>query len=99
MHRLVISAEAERDLQTAVDFCIAKYPANYPRFRTAFSELFAELEEAPLRWAIWRQPALRSRLVPGYPYRVVYCVAAEHVLVIALLHQRQDPARRFPEAP
>ncbi len=99
MHRLVISAAAQRDLQTAVDVCVARYPAHYPRFRTTFRQMFAELEEAPLRWAIWRQPDLRSRLVPGYPYRVVYCVTAEHVLVIAVLHQHQDPARRFPEAP
>jgi plasmid stabilization system protein ParE len=96
MHRLVLSAAASAHLKDAHAWCRRRYPAEYQTFRRTFVTVWQELEESPLRWAIWRAPDIRRRLVTPYPYAVFYHVDAPQVIVEAVLHQRQDPTRRIP---
>ena len=38
-----------------------------------------------------REPAVRSRAVDKFPYRVVYFVADELVIVLAVAHEKRRP--------
>ncbi|MFZ6185358.1 type II toxin-antitoxin system RelE/ParE family toxin [Nannocystis pusilla] len=96
MHKLFFTLEARADLRGARSWCRTAYPNEYPRFCQIFADAFEEIAESPLRWAPWRAPDYRRRLLPPYPYAIVYHLAADHVLIDAILHQRQDPTRRFP---
>lgn len=34
---------------------------------------------------------MRYAMVPGFPYRVIFCEEAEHVVVYAVAHTKQRP--------
>jgi len=97
MPRLYFSPEATLDVSIALERCRSVYPQNLPLLRDTLARVFDELEEAPLRWAIWRPPDYRRRLLPPFPFAVVYHLdGGGKIVVDALVDQRQDPRRRFP---
>ncbi|MCY1013324.1 type II toxin-antitoxin system RelE/ParE family toxin [Nannocystis pusilla] len=92
-----LSRRAGHDFDRAVDYYLSQGPGLAQRLLAAVNATVKDLAEAPARWAVWRTPQLRRALVPDFPYVLVYrIVSREQVLIVALLHQRQDPNRRFP---
>lgn len=95
-HKLILTEAARADLRAIFDYSRTHYPATFRSFRACVDETLAELASYPLRWALWRAPDIRRRIVAPHPYSVYYFVADPHVIVEAVLHQRQDPTRRLP---
>ena len=59
--------------------------------RSAIKDAVLSPEAWP-RWQGWdREPAVRSRAVDRFPYRVVYFVADELVTVLAVAHEKRRP--------
>lgn len=92
-----LSRRAGHDLDRAVDYYLSQGPVLAQRLLAAVDATIKGLAEAPTRWAVWRPPQLRRALVPDFPYVIVYRIESpDRVFILALLHQRQDPNRRFP---
>lgn len=51
--------------------------------------------EAPESWAKWpdwdREPEVRSKGVETFPYRVVYFVRGESLVIVAIAHAKRRP--------
>lgn len=59
--------------------------------RSAIKDAVLSPEAWP-KWQGWdREPAVRSRAVDKFPYRVVYFVADELVIVLAVAHEKRRP--------
>ncbi len=98
-YRLLLSDDADHDLRDIDAWSRDHYPAKRQQSRDEFRSTLAGLREAPLRWALWRAPDYRRLLLAHLPYNIVYHVIERTIIVDAILHQRSDPSRRFPETP
>lgn len=65
------------------------------RFEAAVDEVIDTVLEWPESGAIWPGwdsiPAVRSRRVAGFPYRLVYLVQPADLVVLALAHDKRLP--------
>lgn len=65
------------------------------RFETSVDEVVDSVLEWPESAAVWPGwgsiPAVRSRRVAGFPYRLVYLVQPTELVVIALAHEKRKP--------
>lgn len=95
MTRLILTPEADDELEQARVWCLETYPATYRQFVQTIADAIDEVAKAPLRWAIWKAHYRRRVLLP-YPYAVIYHVTTDHAVVIdGFFHTSQDPERRF----
>ena len=60
------------------------------RFHAALQRALGQILQSPERWPR-AVDDLRKRHLRGFPYRVIYQVRADHVLVVAVMHERQRP--------
>jgi len=65
-------------------------PEAAARFHAALRAALAQVAEAPGRWPVLADD-LRKRPLHGFPYRVVYQDRGDHVLIVAVMHERQRP--------
>lgn len=90
------SLEARQEARDAALWYRARAPAIAVRFSDELDLILAALREAPQRWALWRPPVRRC-LFQQFPYVLCYELGdSGEVVILALLHQHQDPGRRFP---
>jgi plasmid stabilization system protein ParE len=60
------------------------------RFFAALQIALLQISRAPERWPILSGD-LRKRPLRRFPYRVIYQVRDNHVLIVAVMHERQRP--------
>jgi plasmid stabilization system protein ParE len=60
------------------------------RFQTMLQRALSQIAEAPERWPTLVED-LRKRPLGGFPYRVIYQVRGDHVLIVAVMHERRRP--------
>lgn len=68
------------------------YPGRGIRFRNSVEALLERVIEAPLslpRWSTRTQ--VRSAVVPGFPFKVIFGVEGELVVVYAVAHDKRRP--------
>jgi plasmid stabilization system protein ParE len=53
------------------------------------------IADGPQSWAKvegWdREPTLRRKGVPGFPYGIIYYVTATEIVIVAYAHERREP--------
>lgn len=95
--RLQWTARAREEAVRAVEWYAAENPHAAERLEQEIREVLVALREAPRQWAVWRPPALRRRLLDGFPYYFVYSIVdPDRVILLAFFHQHRDRGRRFP---
>src|SRR5882672_9434097 len=60
------------------------------RFQAALQRALLQIATAPERWPIVVDD-LRKRPLRGFPHRVIYRPRGDHVLIVAVMHERQLP--------
>ena len=60
------------------------------RFQAALQQALLQSRQSPERWPILAGE-LRKRPLRGFPHRVIYEVRRDHVLIVAVMHERQRP--------
>jgi plasmid stabilization system protein ParE len=85
-------ARAERDVATAADFYESARPGLGGQF---FADLDATLmllrHQSYLGVAVSARNDYRQMLLKHFPYRLIYRVTRDALIVIAVHHQRQHP--------
>lgn len=59
-------------------------------FHTSLQRTLVQIIQAPERWPTLIDD-LRKRPLRGFPYRVIYRLRGDHVLIVAVMHERQRP--------
>lgn len=85
-----IAAAARADMEQAAGHYDQSSPGTGARFLRA---VMATLGEVCLHPAVWAEiaPGIRRRNVGGFPYAVIYRVAADEVQVGCVMHGRRRP--------
>jgi plasmid stabilization system protein ParE len=90
------AARAELDASTA--FYESRLDGLGLRFLAAVEETTGRIASSP-EGGSPMESGLRRRLVPGFPFSVIYRVADDAVLVLAIAHQHRRPGYWHRRAP
>lgn len=65
------------------------------RFEASVDSVIDGVLESPESGAVWpgwdSLPVVRSRRVPDFPYRLVYLIQPDELLVVAIAHEKRKP--------
>lgn len=87
--------EADTEFDADVFWYEDREPGLGRRFRTQVGAAIDAACESPESWATWpdwdREPTVRSKGVDTFPYRVVYFVRSEVLVIVAVAHAKRRP--------
>ncbi len=92
---VLIKAEADADIDRALDYYDREAPASVDGLLRAFERTLASIGRSPgigsVRYGYELEiPGLRHRLVRGFPYLVFYVEQDDTIMIVRVLHQSRD---------
>ena len=88
--RIVITAEAEHDLDGHFEYIFAHNPEAATKVYDAIVGHIMSLRDFALRARPGRIPGTRELVIAKYPYIVVFEVTADEVTILHINHARQQ---------
>jgi plasmid stabilization system protein ParE len=86
--------EVELDLTEATNYYAERSSTAWRRFADAIDAALAQIAELPLAAPAWpRRPDVRRRLVPTFPYAIIYVIERSEIYVLTVEHTRRRPDR------
>ena len=91
MKPLVINDEAADELNEAIRYYEAKSPGVGLSLAAKVSEAFHRIERHPQLYPFQKDANAQKHLVRRFPYPLFYMELYEHIVVIAVAHQKRRP--------
>ena len=91
MIRIVVGEEARGDVLNAFSFYEERREGLGERFRDHLGVAIAAIQRSPELYPIVYRD-LRRRLVERFPYAVLYRLYSGVVVIVAVMHAKQNPA-------
>ena len=88
--RIVFTRIARQELDDAVRYYELAYSGLGLRFKKEVKKAAVRLAEYPKAWSLERGE-VRKCLLHRFPYKLLYSVEEDHVLIIAVAHQHRMP--------
>lgn len=88
--RVIFTRIARQELEDAVRFYELEYSGLGRRFKEEVRTSALRVAEYPNAWSIERGE-VRKCLLHRFPYKLLYSVEEDHILVIAVAHQHRKP--------
>ncbi|MDZ4856661.1 MAG: type II toxin-antitoxin system RelE/ParE family toxin [Nitrospirota bacterium] len=88
--RVLFTRIARQELEDAVHFYELEYSGLGRRFKEEVRKAALRVAEYPKAWSIERGE-VRKCLLHKFPYKLMYSVEEDHILVIAVAHQHRKP--------
>lgn len=88
--RVIFTRIATQELEDAVRFYELEYAGLGCSFKEEVKRAALRVAEYPKAWSIERGE-VRKCLLHRFPYKLLYSVEEDHVLVIAIAHQHRNP--------
>ena len=61
-------------------------------FLVVVEAAFADIHDAPERWALWRDDRnYRRRVIHRFPYSMFYVIEPDEIIVVAVSHNKRLP--------
>jgi toxin ParE1/3/4 len=87
--RIIITAQAEADLNAHFEYILEREPAAAVRVYEAIIGQIMSLADFPHRARPGRVPGTRELVIARYPYIVVFEVMADEIVIVHVNHTRQ----------
>lgn len=88
--RVIITNVARQELEDAARYYEREYSGLGRRFKEEVRKAALRTAEYPKAWSIERGE-VRKCLLHKFPYKLMYSVEEDHILVIAVAHQHRKP--------
>ena len=88
--RVLFTSLAERELRDASRYYELEFTGLGAAFRQEVGQAARRIAEYPQAWSIERGE-VRKCLLHRFPYKLLYSIEREHVLIIAVAHQHRKP--------
>ncbi len=88
--RVLFTRIATQELEDAVRFYDLESAGLGQRFKEEVRKAALRIAEYPQAWSIERGE-VRKCLLHKFPYKLLYSIEEDHVLVIAVAHQHRKP--------
>ena len=82
--------QAKAEMQESVRFYEARFEGLGFRFLAAVEQTSERISAHPEAGTPLKT-GFRKRIVPGFPYNVIYCVWEDYIYLIAIAHQHRRP--------
>lgn len=97
--KVIFTTLAQWELEDTTSFYELQYPGLGARFKKEVEKSIEQIIEYPQGWSIERGD-IRKTLLYKFPYKILYSLEEDHILIIAIAHQHRDPdywVDRIPE--
>ena len=88
--RVIFTRIARTELEDAIRYYELEYSGLGRRFKEEVRKAAIRIAEYPKAWSI-EQGEVRKCLLHKFPYKLMYSVEEDHILVIAVAHQHRKP--------
>ncbi|MBI2304308.1 MAG: type II toxin-antitoxin system RelE/ParE family toxin [Chloroflexi bacterium] len=88
--RIIFTRYAKQELEDAVRYYELEYSGLGKRFKEEVERAALRIAEYPQAWSVDRGD-VRKCLLHKFPYKLLYSIEEDHILVIALAHQHRKP--------
>lgn len=90
MTRVIFTRFARQELEDAVRYYEQEYSGLGSKFKEEVRKAALRIVAYPQAWSIERGD-VRKCLLHKFPYKLMYSVEEDHILVIAVAHQHRKP--------
>jgi len=88
--RVIFTRFARQELEDAVRYYELEYTGLGRRFKEEVKKAALRIATYPKAWSIERSD-VRKCLLHKFPYKLMYSLEEDHILIIALAHQHRKP--------
>lgn len=88
--RVIFTRMAVQELEDAVSYYEFEYSGLGRRFKEEVRKAALRIAVYPKAWSIERGE-VRKCLLHKFPYKLMYSMEEEHILIIAVAHQHRKP--------
>lgn len=88
--RVIFTKLARQELEDAVRYYELEYSGLGRRFKEEVRKAALRIAAYPEGWSIVRGD-VRKCLLHKFPYKLLYAIGEDHILVIAVAHQHRKP--------
>ena len=88
--KVLFSKYARQELLDAVCYYELEYPGLGRRFKEEVRKAAVRISEYPMAWSLERGE-VRKCLLHKFPYKLLYSIENNHILVLAVAHQHRKP--------
>jgi plasmid stabilization system protein ParE len=89
--KIIYRPQVVTDLAEAAIWYKGRRPGLEAEFLADFEQTLAAIERNPLQYQTVERD-LRRAMMRDFPYGIFYAVREDHLLVVACLHSRRNPA-------
>jgi plasmid stabilization system protein ParE len=96
MYQLILSPEAQKDLEQATDYYKTISYLVTERFIKALESLYEKLKQSPQHYSFFDiNKKLRSASLIRFPYSIIFHIQKDTVYVFAVFNTEQNPDKLF----
>ena len=88
--KVIFSRLAVKELQDGTEFYDLEQPGLGLRFKDEIKKAIRRIVDFPEAWSVERGE-VRKCLLHRFPYKLLYSIESDHILVIAVDHQHRRP--------
>ena len=88
--RIVFSEYASMELKDGVIFYETHFPGLGKVFKTEVKKAVQRIAEYPTAWST-ETKQIRKYLLHKFPYKLLYSIEDDHIVIIAVAHQHRRP--------
>ncbi|HED00598.1 MAG TPA: type II toxin-antitoxin system RelE/ParE family toxin [Proteobacteria bacterium] len=88
--KVVFTRYAKLELQNAIAFYELELPGLGRQFKEEVKKAISRIIAYPQAWSIERGE-VRKCLLHRFPYKIMYSLEKDHILIIAIAHQHRMP--------
>ena len=88
--KVIFTRLAERELEDSVRYYELEYSGLGKKFKDEVRKAVKRIVDYPVAWSIERGE-VRKYLLHKFPYKILYSIESDHILVIAVAHQHRKP--------
>jgi plasmid stabilization system protein ParE len=88
--RIIFTRYAKQELEDAVYYYELEYSGLGKKFKEEVKKAIVRIAEYPRAWSVERGDVRRC-LLHRFPYKIMYSIEKDHILIIAVAHQHRKP--------
>lgn len=88
--KVLFSLFAAQELEDAANYLELEFEGLGERFRSEVRSAAERTARLPLAWSVERGE-IRKCLLHRFPYKLLYSIELDHILILAVAHQHRKP--------
>ena len=90
MNKIILTELANNELQDAIQYYEFQVSGLGIKFKNEVESALKRISEYPHVWSQER-PEVRKYLLNKFPYKILFSLEKDHILIIAIAHQHREP--------